>query len=207
MFEILLYAFGIMYTPGPCNLISLNAGLQQQNKNSAASFTFCMGIGSAMFILFIVLGYTGAWLITPEYQLLIGVCGAVYIAYLGYNIFLMGWRQNTSSGAANSSVLSFKTGVLMQLVNPKAFVAILPIVTVQFPAADITGAEILIWSILLSLLAFGAPSSYLLMGRCLGMSRRIARPSSLRLFNLSMGLLLIYVAVDIAYQQFYLKIL
>lgn len=91
----------------------------------------------------------------------------------------------------------------MQLLNPKSYIAILPIVTVQFPAAEIAGSSILIWSLLLSILAFGAPSAYLLIGARLG--KRISQPHYFRFLNLSMALLLLYVAGDIAYNDAYLK--
>ncbi len=36
MVEIVLYAFGIMYTPGPVNLLSLNAGINNQMAKPVA---------------------------------------------------------------------------------------------------------------------------------------------------------------------------
>jgi threonine/homoserine/homoserine lactone efflux protein len=101
------------------------------------------------------------------------------------------------------SKLNFRSGLIMQLLNPKALVAILPIVTVQFPAAQITGVSIFLWSFVLSSMAFGAPGSYLLMGARL--SRFISQPLYFRALNLSMALLLLYVAMDIAYNHVYLK--
>lgn len=204
MLEILAYAFGIMYTPGPANLLSLNAGL---NGHINSAIRFCLGVGCAMLLLFLMFGYVGAWLINPNYQLLIGGIGSLYIAYLGIKIAWGSIKPASVEKAEQTEVeaskLSFKSGLLMQLLNPKSFIVIFPIVTVQFPAAQISGSAIIVWSLLLSSMAFGAPSSYLVMGARLG--KLIRDPHYFRLLNLSMALLLLYVACDISYNHVYLK--
>ena len=204
MVEILVYAFGIMYTPGPVNLVSMNAGL---NGHVRSTLHFCLGVACAMFLLFILFGYTGAWLVKPNYQLWISSAGSLYIAYLAFKI---AWSSLSSVAIDNAERqdpdagrLNFKSGLIMQLLNPKSFVAILPIASVQFPAAQITGAGILVWSLLLSGLALGAPGTYLLMGARLG--KLITQPSYFRVLNLSMSVLLLYVAGDILYSHVYLK--
>ncbi len=199
MLEILAYAFGIMYTPGPVNLISLNAGL---NGQIHSTMRFSMGVGCAMFILLLLFGYTGAWLTDPGYQLIISFIGCVYIIYLAYKVASTSVKPMAKS-AEPEHRLDFKSGLIMQLLNPKAFVVILPIVTVQFPAMQISGSAIFIWSLLLAIMAFGAPSSYLIMGNRLG--KLIHNPLYFRVLNLSMAILLIYVAIDIAYHHVYLK--
>ena len=206
MVEILAYALGIMYSPGPLNLLSLNAGLNGQIRST---LHFCVGVGCGMLLLFLVFGFTGAWLANPGFQLLISAGGSIYIAYLAYKI----GRESIISAATgpvtqtNSKKieLNFRSGLTMQLLNPKSFIVILPIVTVQFPAAQISGGSIILWSLLLSSMAFGAPSSYLLMGARLG--KLIRQPRFFRLLNLAMSLLLFYVAAEIGYSYVYLKLL
>lgn len=204
MIEILAYAFGIMYTPGPSNLLSLNAGL---NGHINSTLRFCLGVACAMLILFLLFGFTGAWLVSQSYQLIISFAGSIYIAYLAFKITKATLdtttTEQTDQKESSDGNLNFRSGLVMQLLNPKSLVAILPIVTVQFPAAHITGSSILVWSIALSILAFGAPSFYLLMGSRLG--KLIQNPRYFRVLNLSMALLLLYVAVDIAYSHVYLK--
>ena len=198
MIEILMYAFGVMYTPGPANLLSLNAGLAGQVNST---LRFSIGVGTAMLILFILFGYTGAWLVSSRYQLLISCVGCIYILYLAFKIVSAEVQTDSVESADN---LDFKTGLFLQLLNPKAFIAILPIVTVQFPAEQIAGISILVWSVLLSVLAFGAPASYLLMGNRLG--KLIDNPRYFKFLNVAMATLLLYVAVDIGYHHVYLKL-
>ena len=192
--EIFAYAFGIMYTPGPVNLISLNAGLQGQAQKSLG---FCVGVGLAMLILFMIFGYTGAWLVSPEWQRPIALLGAFYILYLVWKIISGTLRQShTPTGNPEEKHrLAFRNGLIMQLLNPKAPVAILPIATVQFPAAQIDGAAIALWSFLLACMAFGAPGSYLLIGAKLG--KLVQNPIYFKVINLALAALLLWVAVDI----------
>ena len=123
MVEILAYAFGIMYTPGPVNLLSLNRGLNGQYR-----FNFCIGVGCAMLLLFVLFGYSGTLLVSDQYRVLLSAAGCLYIFYLGYKIA----RANVtvSEPSQIDETLSFRSGFLMQLLTPKAPVAILPITTV-----------------------------------------------------------------------------
>lgn len=94
---------------------------------------------------------------------------------------------------------------MIQLLNPKAMIATLPIASIQFPAAQIHGWSLLPWSLLLGLLAAGAPGSYSLLGDLVG--RRIQDPRWFRYFNLIMAALLLYSAGALAYQHVYLLLL
>ena len=90
----------------------------------------------------------------------------------------------------------------MQLLNPKSFLAVLPVSAVQFPTAGIEGIHILIWSAGLSALGFGAPLSYAALGA--KMSKFVENPRGMKGFNRVMGVLLVAVALDIAYTHIYL---
>lgn len=201
MVEILAFALGIMYTPGPVNLLSLNAGLNGQHHTH---WRFCLGVGCAMFSMFLILGYTGAWMVTPKSQLIISGLGTVYIAYLAFKVARSSVHVDAYTQTPQAT-LSFQAGLMMQLLNPKSLIVIVPIVTVQFPAEGVTGSLIFLWTLLLGVLAFGAPSTYLLMGTHLG--KLIAQPIYFRILNLCMALLLVYVAADIAYNHVYVKVI
>ncbi|MFQ2572901.1 hypothetical protein ACK3Z8_16980 [Aeromonas caviae] len=63
MIELLAYAIGIMYTPGPVNLIGLNAGLGGRTR---ASLGFFLGVGLAMFVLLLLFGWAGTRLVRED---------------------------------------------------------------------------------------------------------------------------------------------
>ena len=159
MLEILIFAFGIMYSPGPVNMLALFAGVNNQGRQA---LLFCLGVGVAMLILFLIIGYLGSQIVAKEYQFLIAILGAIYISYLGFKIMRASF--NAQSHTASPSLLHFKSGLALQLFNPKALIAIIPIVSIQFPRAAIEGNQIALWSLILACMACGAPSVYLLAG-------------------------------------------
>lgn len=189
MLEIIVFAFTIMYTPGPVNFIALFAGVNNQGWQA---FRFCLGVSSAMFLLFLILGYLGSELVTPTIQKMIAVSGGLYIGYLALKILYA--SRHFSLKTQEATLLDFKMGFVLQACNPKGLVVIVPITTVLFPQAGITGNAIPIWSMILAGMACGAPSLYLLIGS--KMKRVATDPKRMNWLNRLMALLLLVVAVD-----------
>ncbi|MGY4026693.1 LysE family translocator [Aeromonas rivuli] len=199
MIEILAYAIGIMYTPGPVNLIGLNAGL---GGRARASLGFFLGVGMAMCLLLLLFGWLGARLVGADTLIYVSLVGYLYITYLAIKIALD--KGEVSGQASSARPLGMGNGFVIQLLNPKAMIATLPITSIQFPAAQIHGWSLLPWSLLLGLLAAGAPGSYSLLGDRVG--RHIQDPRWFRYFNLIMAALLLYSAASLAYQHVYLPL-
>lgn len=200
MLHILIFSIGIMYTPGPVNLLSFNNGLQ---KDMTAQIRFSVGVAGALFIWFMLVGYAGSSIVNEAMLPYIGGLGSAFILYLAAKVMF----ASVDTGAVTQSAmhLTFKDGLFMQLLNPKSFLVVFPVATVQFPAAGIVGPYIALWSALLGLLGFGAPTLYAVLGTVVG--QRINRPIYFRLFNTVMGVLLAYVACDIAYTHTYLPLM
>lgn len=195
MLEIVLYAVGIMYTPGPVNLMGLNAGLQNRLRQTLGFF---VGVGLSMLVLFLVFGYTGQAVVRPAYLPFIALVGTAFIVWLGVKLLR---AEVDPDSSAPTAVLGLREGFLLQLLNPKATLATLPIATIQFPAQQITGIGILGVSLLLSMLAMGAPGSYAVLGTVAG--RWITSRWVIRGFNRVMALLLFYVAATILHEHVY----
>ncbi|GAL15353.1 transporter LysE family [Vibrio astriarenae] len=194
MLEIFAYSIGIMYTPGPVNLLGLHCGI---NRKTGPHLPFFMGVGTAMFLLFVTLGYLGVKVINIEILPYISLAGCAYILYVAWKVAHTNVELSTDE--QSTQALTFRDGLLMQLLNPKAFIATLPVSTIQFPSVGITGITILLWSIVLAFLAFGAPTSYSIAGQALG--SRISNPSYFKVFNLVMTALLVYVSLSIGYEH------
>lgn len=194
MSEIFAYAIGVMYTPGPVNLLGLHSGL---NRNTRSHLGFFIGVGMAMFILFVMLGFIGLKVINPQVLPFISLAGCLYILHIAWKV--AGANVELSQDTSDSNSLSFRDGLFMQLLNPKALVATLPVSTIQFPSVGITGSAIVLWSLVLAILAFGAPTGYSLAGLVLG--KRISNPSYFKVFNLLMAALLVYVSLTIGFEH------
>jgi len=202
MITIITYAFGIMYSPGPVNLLSIHSGISGKINEH---FGFCIGIGCAMLILFMVLGFLGNTFINPIYLPYISLLGCCYILYIALKVMKARVSVSVEPDLEEGKTLSFWDGLFMQLLNPKGLLATLPIATIQFPAGNIQGSAIVIWSIGLSILAFGAPLSYSLIGVVIG--KKLNDPIYFKIFNLFMSVLLVSVAINIGYEYVYLKLI
>jgi threonine/homoserine/homoserine lactone efflux protein len=193
MLDIILYALGVMYTPGPVNTIALNAGIQ--NKKNTYGFFF--GIATAIFILFLLCSYVGQIIATKELLSIFSIIGALYIIWIAYKI-------NNSNPEISSSEdkqeLTFTDGLLMQLMNPKGITVALPIAAVQFPTLHITGLSIVIWCALLAIISFGAPLSYSVLGIYLG--EKIKNPIYFKILNKVMAVFLLIVAIKMLVAEF-----
>ena len=98
-------------------------------------------------------------------------------------------------------MLGFKDGFFIQLFNPKATLTALPIATINFEACNIVGAKILLMSLILTILVFGAPVSYCLLGQFF--SSFIKNNKTLKILNTIMALLLLFVAFSIFKEHVY----
>jgi len=183
--EIFLYALSVMYTPGPVNVMGLNAGITGQFRRT---LSFFVGVGCAMFVLLILFGYTGEAVISQKVLPYLTLSGALYTAYLAYKVYLS--PVNVSDAMAieplqQAKGLTFWDGFLIQAFNPKGLMVVLPITTVMFPAAQITGASIAAVSGLIALGGAGAPGIYSFLGGLLG--KRISKSHYFVMFNRLMG--------------------
>ncbi|NVZ68001.1 LysE family translocator [Pseudomonas costantinii] len=202
--DIFLYAFSVMYSPGPVNFMGLNAGLTGKFRGSTGFF---IGVGCAMLVLFVLFGYTGEAIISQAALPYISLVGGMYTLYLAYQVFTARTvvpQEGEEPSRAQAKTLTFWNGLVIQLLNPKGIMAVLPITSVMLPAAHITGASIAGVSALLAFGAFGAPWVYALLGAVLG--RRITGQSAFTLFNRCMGVALA-VCAYFMFHAFYLHLI
>lgn len=194
--EIFLYAFSVMYSPGPVNVMGLNAGLTGQFRRTVGFF---IGVGCAMFALFLIFGYTGEALISRSVLPYLALIGGLYTLYLAFKVFtskvvLPGKTEDTQPA---DKPLTFWNGFLIQALNPKGMMVVLPITTVMFPAAHVTGIGIAVVSTMIALGGAGAPGIYSLLGAVLG--KRITKESYFNVFNRLMGIVLAICAAFMLY--------
>jgi threonine/homoserine/homoserine lactone efflux protein len=199
MLGILLFCIGVMYTPGPVNILSLNCGMQ---RRPSRHLPFCLGVGTALVIYFSLVGYAGSAVVSGGVLPVIAGLGTCFILYLGWKV--VSSKVDLSRTEESVAALNFKDGLLMQLLNPKAFMVVLPVTTIQFPAAGIDGAAVAAWSLVLGILSVGAPMFYAAVGALI--SRRIESARYFKYMNYIMGGMLLLVAGDMAYEHVYLAL-
>ncbi|ADG93652.1 Lysine exporter protein (LYSE/YGGA) [Arcobacter nitrofigilis DSM 7299] len=109
----LLYCSLMIITPGPTNIMILTT---VHNYGVKKAFEFSIGALFAFFVLLSISVIFNSILMNylPNIIVVLQIIGAIYMLYLAYQIFKI---NNTSKKENQFS--SFKTGFLMQFVNPK----------------------------------------------------------------------------------------
>ncbi|QKJ22123.1 LysE family translocator [Poseidonibacter lekithochrous] len=111
--SFLIYCIIITFTPGPTHIVTLST---VQNYGVKRAISFCYG-SSIAFTIILVLSVVLNSLLTsflPKATAIMQIIGAAYILYLAYQIYHMNNIVNN-----NKNFGTFKSGFLMQFINPK----------------------------------------------------------------------------------------
>lgn len=196
MLQMIIYSITIMYTPGPVTITAANIGLNRKFKDGLPFYT---GVSLAIFALYILIGYFGNLLLASYDLWPVSLIGGIYMLYLAFKIF----RSEVDLDKAAITRIGLREGFLMQFFNPKAIMAVMPVVTIYFPQLNITGIKVIYTAIFFTLLVFGAPALYAITGQFF--SNVFHGKKVLLLFNRLMSLILVYTALSTMYQYIYLR--
>ena len=120
----LIFIIPMCFTPGPNNILCAAHGSQYGFRNTLP-LIMGMAIGWSALGLFV----GGATVFIEKNQSFfdaLTVVGAIYIAYLGYKV----WQSSPmSEDEKESTRLGIKTGSIIQLVNGKAWIHFLVLMT------------------------------------------------------------------------------
>ena len=179
------------FTPGPNNVLCAAQGSQHGFRGTLALISG-MAVGWSALGLFVA----GATDLIEENQTtfdLLTYVGAAYIAYLSYKIAT---SKILDQGEENSERLGFLTGATIQLVNGKAWIHFLVLMT-SFGTLFGTGFTGKVLLVLLNL-ACGLPAVMTWAAFGTVLRRAFSTPKSARVLNLVMGLSLFAVAIWVA---------
>ena len=184
----LVFIVPMCFTPGPNNILCAAHGSQYGFRNTLP-LIMGMAIGWSTLGLFV----GGATVFIEKNQSFfdaLTVVGAIYIAYLGYKV----WQSSPMSDDEKESTrLGIKTGTIIQVVNGKAWIHFLVLMT-QF--GTIFGTTFAAKAMLVFLnLVFGLPAvmSWAVFGTQL--RKLFSTPKSARVLNTIMGSSLVAVAI------------
>jgi threonine/homoserine/homoserine lactone efflux protein len=184
----LVFIVPMCFTPGPNNILCAAHGSQYGFRDTLP-LIMGMAIGWSTLGLFV----GGATVFIEKNQSFfdaLTVVGAIYIAYLGYKV----WQSSPMSDDEKESTrLGIKTGTIIQVVNGKAWIHFLVLMT-QF--GTIFGTTFAAKAMLVFLnLVFGLPAvmSWAAFGTQL--RKLFSTPKSARVLNRIMGSSLVAVAI------------
>lgn len=191
-------------TPGPNNIICLTLGTRYGYKTAAKYISgVVLGCYSMMWLMLMLSDFT-----TDKVPLItkyIGWFGAAYILYLAYKIIRSGGlkvdeteiangeRSDKESKDSSKRVMGLKEGILIQYVNPKAYIFNMTVVTGFFSNAGLNVLQYSLIIVMMGIIFFSCCSVWALFGH--SFRKVFARYG--RQINWALGAVLVYVAVNI----------
>ncbi|MEM8687188.1 MAG: LysE family translocator [Pseudomonadota bacterium] len=177
------FAFVTSITPGPNNLMLMTSGA---NFGFRRTIPHMLGVGLGFVIMVILVG---AGLVSvfdayPVSYTVLKVFSVVYLLYLAWKI-----ANSSAPGEAGgaASPMTFLQAALFQWINPKAWAMALTAVTVYAPSQSL--AAIGLVALVFGLVNLPSVGSWTILGQ--QMRRFLTDPLQLRVFNISMALLLV----------------
>ncbi|MGI9351859.1 MAG: LysE family translocator [Rhizobiaceae bacterium] len=181
---LLGFSFVSSVTPGPNNIMLLASGVNFGFRRTIPHM-FGIAFGFAVLLLAVGFGLKEVFEQVPIAQILIKIAGAAYLIYLAWKIAVSG---PVESGETDSKPMSFLSAALFQWVNPKAWVMAITAMTVYTGKPDFATSVLIVCSAF-TLVNF--PSVSIWCGFGVALREWLSDPKRLRIFNVSMALLLI----------------
>ena len=179
------------FTPGPNNITSSSMGVLYGYRKS---LKYISGIVTGFFGIMFLAGVISQTLyaIFPSLESYMRIIGATYILWLAYKTL----KSSYSFEEDSSPVLGFLNGVLLQALNPKAWVYGLTLYTTFLVSITNNIIFLLLSALFLACVAFCATSTWALSGAAI--KRYLKNPNFQKTINIILALLLVYTAIDLS---------
>lgn len=182
------FALAASLTPGPVNIVAMNAGLNHGFRSSLRHVTGA-SLGFTLLLVLIGLGLQSLF----EKVALAGVVLRwAGVAFLLYMAVMLAMSKADDAHAVPIAAPSFWQGALMQWLNPKAWVASAAAVSAY--TQEVIGLAVL--AVIFLILCQASVSLWAAMGSWLG--ARLSRPHHLQWLNRAMAALLMASALAMA---------
>ncbi|MEF9439788.1 LysE family translocator [Burkholderia sp. 1A5] len=180
----MLFALVTSITPGPNNTMLLASGVNFGFRRTMPHL-FGISIGVAILMLCVGFGLGEAFKRLP---LLYTILEAASVAYLLYLAWRIGTSGEVKAHGAKPRPMTFIEAAAFQWVNPKAWMMVLTAATTVQLSADY-GMNAAWMSVVFILIGFPCICLWAAFG--LGLRRFLSNPRALRIFNVTMVVLLI----------------
>ena len=188
LFSFISYVFVVTFTPGPNNIMSMINATQYGYKKT---LRFMLGVFTGFFVLLLVSSFSNLLLLQyiPKIKPYMKVAGGLYMLYLAISILKPKKESVDKVGKAGT----FQTGVLLQLVNVKAILYCITVISTFIIPNFQSTIMLIIFSFLLALTGFVSINCWALFGSFF--NKYINKYE--KTFNIAMALLLTYSALMI----------
>jgi len=181
---LVAFAFVSAVTPGPNNLMLLSSAV---NFGFRRSVPHMLGItiGFTALVLAVGAGMGSILATLPWLYVALKIGGGLYLLYLAWKIAI---SRSIDDGDSQGRPLTFLEAAAFQVVNPKGWVMAVTAVAAYTDPARYWPTMLIVTGIFG---AFVLPVSLLWAGAGLALRRWLADPVRLRIFNITMALLLV----------------
>ncbi|USG65623.1 LysE family transporter [Brevibacillus ruminantium] len=185
----LLYVFVTSFTPGPNNFISMTSAAKVGFRKT---LWFILGVTTGTTVIALMSSYFHLLLsgFLPKMKTAMSILGALYLVYLAVKIMT---SRSEKNDLHEEKTYSFFTGFLLQFINPKAIlygITAISSFVIPFYQSQIS---LIFFSFFLGFVGFLSTSSWASFGALF--HTWISKHE--RVFNIGMGVLLLYSAVFI----------
>lgn len=187
LLPLMSYCLVMSATPGPNNVLLATTGASFGGRGA---LPVIMGIQVGLFAqtLLMCAGLGSVFTAYPLAQQVLRIAGSLYLVFLAWKL------SGASVGAAAAPrQVSFAQAALFQALNPKSWVKAITMASVFMPTGHSAAANALLVAVIGAVV--GMPCN--LMWAVFGMSIRhvLKDPAKQRVFNLTMGAILLVLAV------------
>jgi threonine/homoserine/homoserine lactone efflux protein len=187
------FSLSMSITPGPVNMIILSSGISYGVKRTIP-YVSGATVGFTLLLLLIGFGFSQFINAYPFFLTYLAIVGSLYIFYIGYKIAFSKPELEISKKEAPK----FYEGFLLQWINPKAWIACVSGASI-FSSAE-SYDLFLTFTIIYFIICYISLGMWAILGD--KVSYLLKDNFRLRLFNLTMGFLLMITAGYLCYVQF-----
>lgn len=189
-----MFSFSLVMsiTPGPVNMIILSSGINYGVKRTIP-YVSGATVGFILLLLFIGFGFSQFIKAYPFFLTYLAIVGSLYIIYMGYKIA----SSKPELEISKKNTPKFYQGFLLQWINPKAWIACVSGVSI-FSSVNTYG-PFLKFTIIYFLVCYISLGAWAILGDKI--SYLLKDHLRLRLFNFTMGLLLMITAGYLCFGQ------
>ena len=187
-FAFTTYVIVTTFTPGPNNMMAMSNGLQDGFRKT---LRFLAGVFAGFLLVIGLCAYLNFALVSflPKARFWVNLLGTGYMIYLGVHIAL---TKSAEQGEIEHPLNTFKAGALMQFLNLKLIlygITVFSNFIIPFHQDFLT---LSLYSFILAIVGFIATSSW----AAFGVAFRTVFSKYSKVINISLGLLLIYSALE-----------
>ena len=185
---LVIFAFVSSITPGPNNLMLMTSGINFGLKQTLPHM-LGVSVGFTLMIALIGLGVMQIIEAIPGSTVIITVISGLYLLYMAWKIATTNTSPaDSDASTATSKPFTFLQAALFQWVNPKAWTMALTAISAYAPKSHGWMGVMLVAGIF-GIINLPSTGTWALMGAKL--SRFLADPVRLRVFNIIAALLLV----------------